>query len=307
MRALLIGTILCFAGTAFAEPEVIKLWPAGKVPGEKIDIGPEKVQEPKAGDKNPVVRITNVVDPTITVYRPEKNIDTGTAIIIAPGGGYSILAWEHEGTQTAEWLQKIGVTGVLLKYRVPRRPDQSKDQPPIGALQDAQRAISLVRSKSQAWGIKSDKIGILGFSAGGHLAAWASTNFDKRSYEPFDAADEASTRPDFAVLIYAGGLVGPTTNIDIGGNKIAYRPEQLAPEIRVSKLTPPSFLVHAADDKMENSIAYFQALRTNGVQAEVHIYGSGGHGFGMRRIDHPIAAWTARCEDWLRKQSYLAK
>ena len=296
MRAFLIGAAFCFAATTFAaEPEVIKLWLAGKVPGEKIDIGPEKVQEPKAGEKNPVVRIANVVNPTITVYRPEKNIDTGAAIIIAPGGGYSILAWEHEGTQVAEWLQKTGVTGVVLKYRVPRRPDQPKDQPPSGALQDAQRAISLVRSKSQAWGIKSDKIGVLGFSAGGHLAAWASTNFDKRSYEPFDAADEASARPDFAVLIYAGGVVSRSS------------PDQLAPEIRVSKLTPPSFLVHAADDKMENSIAYFQALRKNGVQAEVHIYGSGGHGFGMRRIDHPIANWTARCEDWLRKQSYLPK
>jgi len=277
---------------AAAEPQVIKLWP-GVAPGEKGDVGPEKAMEPKAGEKKPVLRIANVSEPTIAVYRPTKEKDTGTAVIIAPGGGYVILAYEHEGTKVAEWLADRGVTGVLLKYRVPRRADQPKDQPPVSVLQDAQRAISMVRSKAKEWGLKSDRIGMLGFSAGGHLTAWASTNYDKRSYEPIDAADEASCRPDFAVLIYAGGIVGKESA------------DQIKPEIRISKNTPPSFLVHAADDNAENSLAYVSALRKAGVSAELHLYASGGHGFGMRSIPHPAATWTARCEEWMRKQGYL--
>lgn len=294
-RYLALGLVLvasAFGRAAAEEPQILKLWP-GKAPGEKGDIGPEAPLEPKATEKNPVLRIGNVSDPTIAVYRPAKDKDTGTAVIIAPGGGYFILAYEHEGTKVAEWLAKNGVTGVLLKYRVPRRPDQPKDQPPISALQDAQRAVSLVRSKAKEWGLKPDRIGMLGFSAGAHLTAWTSTNFDKRSYEPIDAADEISSRPDFAVLIYPGGIVGKESSA------------QIKPEIRVAKTTPPSFLVHAADDSAENSLAYMAALRKAGVSAELHLYGSGGHGFGMRPIPHPAATWTARCEDWMRKQGYL--
>ena len=281
---------------AAQEATVLKLWP-GKVPGEKGDVGAEKELPPKEGEKDPVKRITNVNEPTITIYRPAEAKYTGTAVIIAPGGGYNILAWEHEGTQVATWLNDIGVTGVLLKYRVPRRPDQPKDKPPVGALQDAQRAISLVRSKAKELGIRPDRIGMLGFSAGGHLTAWASTNYDKRGYEPIDAADEQSCRPDFAVLIYSGGIVNKQS------------PDQFNPEIRVDKGAPPSFLAHAADDGVspENSIRYFMALRKAGVPAELHVYGSGGHGFGMRKIDHPVAAWPARCAEWMAKQGYLTQ
>jgi acetyl esterase/lipase len=294
MRGWILALVLaCVAGRVGAdEPRTIKLWP-GNVPGETGKIGAEKSVEPKVTEKTPVTRVTNVTEPTITVYRPAKDKDSGTAIIVAPGGGYSILAWEHEGTQVAEWLNKLGVTGVVLKYRVPRRPDQPKDQPPIGALQDAQRALSLVRSKAKEWNLKPDHIGFLGFSAGGHLTAWVSTKYDKRAYDPVDAVNEVSARPDFAILIYPGGLLNKQS------------PDQFSPEIRVSKQTPPSFLVQAADDRPEGTIAYFQALRKNGVPAEMHIYGSGGHGFGMRPIPHPAASWTARCADWLTKQGYV--
>ena len=208
---------------------------------------------------------------------PCAKLVSDTAVIVAPGGGYNVLAWEHEGTQVAEWLNKIGVTAVVLKYRVPRRPDQPKGQPPIGALQDAQRAVSLVRSNAKEWGVNPEHIGFLGFSAGGHLTAWVSTNFDKRSYESVDAADKQSCRPDFAVLIYPGGVL------------VKGHPDQLTPELRVSKETPPSLLVHAADDHPESSITYFQELRKNGVQAEIHVYGAGGHGFGMHRTGNPSA------------------
>jgi acetyl esterase/lipase len=223
----------------------------------------------------------------------DPSAPSDSVVIVAPGGGYNILAWEHEGTQVAEWLNKIGVTAVVLKYRVPRRPDQPKDAPPIGALQDAQRAVSLVRSNAKEWGLNPEHVGFLGFSAGGHLTAWVSTNFDKRSYETVDAADKLSCRPDFAVLIYPGGVL------------VKNHPEQLTPELRVSKETPPSFLAHAADDHPESSITYFQELRKNGVQAEMHIYGAGGHGFGMHRTGNPAASWTDRCADWMKKQGYV--
>jgi acetyl esterase/lipase len=296
MRLPLTVTVVAailVANTVSADPpQTHKLWP-GKVPGEKGDVGPEKTLEAKPTEKNPVLRITDISEPTITIYHPAKDKDTGTAVIVAPGGGYYILAYEHEGTTVAEWLAREGVTAVLLKYRVPRRADQPKDQPPISALQDAQRAISVVRSKSKELGLKSDKIGMLGFSAGAHLTAWASTNDEKRSYEPVDAADKESCRPDFNILIYPGGIVGKES------------PDVIKPEIRVTKQTPPAFLVHAADDSAENSLAYVAALRKNGVPAELHLYASGGHGFGMRPIPHPAATWTGRCADWMRKQGYI--
>lgn len=271
-------------------PQIVKLWP-GKVPGETAALPPEGFAPSKTGGKS--TSITNISEPTIAIYRPKKADEAGTAVIVAPGGGYNVLAWEHEGTQVVDWLNERGVTAVLLKYRVPRRADQPKDKPPVGALQDAQRAVSLVRSKAKELNIKN--VGFLGFSAGGHLTAWVSTSYDKRAYEPIDAADEQSSRPDFAVLIYAGGVVSKTS------------PDQINPEIRVTAQTPPSFLVHAADDSFQNSIAYFRALRENKVQAELHIYGSGGHGFGMRAIPHPARTWTVRCEEWMGKQGFLSQ
>ncbi|HXG09775.1 MAG TPA: alpha/beta hydrolase [Gemmataceae bacterium] len=274
------------------KPLVLDVWP-GPAPGETGSIGEEKVQESKPGEK-PVKRLTNVSKPTLTIFRPAKDADTGAAVVICPGGGYNILAWDLEGEEVAAWLNSIGVTGIVLKYRVPRRPDQPKDQPPIGPLQDAQRALSLVRSKAEEWGINPQRLGILGFSAGGHLAAAASTNFDQRAYEPIDGIDRVSCRPDFAVLVYPAYLANKEKSA-------------LMPELRVSAKTPPTFLVHAGDDRIpaEGSVLFYLALKKAGVPAELHVYASGGHGFGLRPSEQACSRWPQRCEDWLRNQSLL--
>jgi acetyl esterase/lipase len=284
---------LASAVCAADKPLVLDVWP-GKAPGETADIGAEKFMEDKPGQKSNVKRLTNVSKPTITIFRPEKDKDTGAAVVIAPGGGYHILAWDLEGEEVATWLNSIGVTGIVLKYRVPRRADQPKDKPPVGPLQDAQRAMSLVRSKAPEWGIDPNRIGILGFSAGGHLAASTSCNFDQRAYEAIDATDKASCRPDFTILIYPAYLVAKD-NIE------------LSPEIRVRKECPPTFFAHAADDgvKADNSVQMFLALRRAGVGAELHVYGSGGHGFGLRPSKHACSSWPKRCEEWLRSQGTL--
>jgi acetyl esterase/lipase len=270
----------------------IDLWP-GPAPGEEGSIGEEKAE--RKGGEGAIRSVTNVTKPTLTVYRPAKAKDAGAAIVVCPGGGYNALAWDHEGEQVARWLNSIGVTAAVLKYRVPRRPGTPRDQPPPQALMDAQRALGLVRSRADDWGIDPKRVGILGFSAGGHLAAWAATNADRRTYEPVDAADRASCRPDFAVLIYPGGVVRRGT-------------DRLAPEIRVSAESPPMFLAHAGDDRVsaENSVYLYLALKRAEVPAELHVYASGGHGFGLRPSDKPCSTWPKRCEEWLRDRKLLA-
>jgi gluconolactonase len=272
-------------------PPVLNVWPK-VAPGEKVDIGEEKATPAKGRDA--ITSITNVSKPTLTIYRPTKEKNTGCAVVIAPGGGYNVLAWEHEGTMVGEWLQSIGVTGVLLKYRVPRRADQPKGEPPVGALQDAQRAISVTRANAKEWGIDPNRIGMLGFSAGGHLTAWTATNADKRSYDAIDDTDKVSCRPDFAVLIYPGGLVGRETG-------------ELWPEIRVSKDTPPCFFALAYNDNgpLNGSLKMIAALKKAGVSAEMHVYSEGGHGFGMRAGEKPHTTWPKRCEEWMRTGGFL--
>jgi acetyl esterase/lipase len=270
-------------------PRVLDVWP-GKAPGVTGQPSPGKIKEQKHGGGT-IQIVSDVSQPTLTVYRPAKEKDTGAAVLICPGGGYNILALDLEGQEVAAWLNSLGVTGIVLKYRVPRRKDQPPHQAP---LQDAQRAMGLVRSRAREWGIDPQRLGILGFSAGGHLAAAASTNFDKRTYELLDEVDRVSCRPDFTVLIYPAYLTGK---------------DGLAPEIRVTAQTPPTFLAHAANDPIgpENSIALFGALRKAGVPAELHIYESGGHGFGLRRSKHPCSTWPQRCADWLRSRGHLEK
>jgi acetyl esterase/lipase len=272
-------------------PTTLDLWP-GAVPGETKPIGEEQVKK-KAGTEA-ITSITNVSKPTLTISRPPADKNSGVAVIVMPGGGYNNLAWEHEGTMVSEWLNSIGVTSVILKYRVPRRPETPKGQPPIQALMDAQRAISLVRSHASDWGIDSKKIGVLGFSAGGHLAAWSSTNSDKRAYETIDDAEKTSCRPDFTVLIYPGGITKGAS-------------DQLAPEIQVSKDSQPTFLAVATDDNGPaiGSAAYYLALKRAGIPAELHVYASGGHGFGMRTGNRPANTWPKRCEEWMREQGIL--
>jgi acetyl esterase/lipase len=289
--AVVIGAAVPVPCLADDKPLTVDLWPA-KPPGEAGTIGEEKTVVPKPADAFPVKTLTNVTHPTLTVYRQAKDKDTGAAVIVAPGGGYFILAWDLEGEEVAHWLNSIGVTGIILKYRVPRRTGTAPTAAPPQAEMDAQRAVSLVRSKAGEWGIDPKRIGMLGFSAGGHLTAWTATNYDRRSYEAADDVDKVSCRPDFTVLVYPAWLTK--------GN-------DMAPDIRVSKQTPQTFLAHAANDpiSVDSSVMMFQALRKAGVAAELHVYASGGHGFGLRVSRGPAATWPARCADWMKDRGLL--
>ncbi|MFL5338711.1 MAG: alpha/beta hydrolase [Gemmataceae bacterium] len=296
MYRLALIAMLMLAPGAFAAdgPLVLDVWP-GKPPGETAEIGPEHFLEQKPNEK-PVQRLTDVSKPALTVFRPARDQNTGAAVLIAPGGGYNILAWDLEGEEVAKWLNSIGVTGIVLKYRVPRRPSDEKNKPPIGPLQDAQRALSLVRSKAGELGIDPQRIGMLGFSAGGHLTAATATNFDKRAYDALDEIDRVSCRPDFAVLVYPAYLVENGT-------------VQLRPDIRVTKDSPPAFFAHAGNDGVsaENSVGMYLALKRAKVPAELHVYASGGHGFGLRPTDSPSSTWPRACAHWLRERGLLKR
>ena len=300
--ALSLAASLAAAWQAFEvdKPQVVPVWPAG-APEEGGTLGLEKVlMSPKLTRQQvevtePTKMVTNVTKPTITVYRPAKNGDTGTAILICPGGGYWNLYWQLEGEEVASWLNSLGVTAIILKYRVPRRPDEPKGEPARRPLQDAQRAVSLVRSKAKEWGIASDRIGMIGFSAGGHLALATATSFDKRSYAPIDALDQISCRPDFAILAYSGYLK-------------AKDGDELASGLRIPAGTPPVFMAHGGNDIVsspEHSVVMYLALKRAGIPAELHIYATATHDFGARPSDHPCSGWTQSCAAWLRHQGFL--
>lgn len=270
------------------EPDVtMQVWP-GVAPGE-VEGPNEESLRPDTGDS--IDRMGDVTVPQLYVYKPSPETDTGAAVVICPGGGYHILASNLEGTEVAEWLNSIGVTGIMLHYRVPRRPDRPKHEAP---LQDAQRTLRLARANADEWGIDPDRIGILGFSAGGHLSATTATNGDLPAYEPIDEVDDLSCRPDFAVLVYPAYLYDEE-------NEAFYE------EIRVSDTTPPVFFAHAGDDRIScvNSIRMYMALRELGVQSELHVYGHGGHGFGLRPTENPCTDWPDRCASWMARIGLL--
>jgi acetyl esterase/lipase len=284
------------SGSAYAaeSPEVISIWPKD-APGEQGNVSEEKdTTSAKDGlvAGKPVVRLGNVSHPTLAIYRPPKNKDTGTAVLVCPGGGYHILAMDLEGTEVCEWLNSIGVTGALLKYRVPARAGQERHAAP---LQDAQRALGILRQRAKDWNLDPKRIGVLGFSAGGHLAATASTNFEKRNYEPLDAADELSCRPDFVILIYPAYLT------------VKNNSSKLAPELNVSEKTPPTFIAQTQDDAVgvENSEVYAMALQKVKVATELHVYPSGGHGYGLRASEKTVTTWPKRAEEWMRAAGWL--
>jgi acetyl esterase/lipase len=284
------------------EPMVVKLWP-GKAPEEPGTIGPEKVHMSKQNTKDqvevtePTRLITNVTDPTITLVRPPKDKDTGASVLICPGGGYWNLFWQLEGEEVAAWLNEQGVTGIMLKYRVPRRPDEPKGIPSRRPLQDAQRAVSLVRSKAKEWNLDPDRIGMVGFSAGGHLVIATATSFEKRTYEPIDDVDKISCRPDFGIAVYSGYLKDKDK-------------DTLSPGLHVPAKTPPIFLAHGGDDLIstpEHSVFMYLALKRAGVSAELHIYAKAAHDFGVRQSEQPCTTWTQSCAAWMRHQGFLKK
>jgi acetyl esterase/lipase len=281
-------------------PQVVELWP-GEVPDEVGNIGAEKtllsprLDRKKVEVTEPTRMVTNVSKPTLTIYRPAKEKDTATAVLICPGGGYWNLYWQLEGEEVAAWLNSLGMTGIILKYRVPRRPDEPKGEPARRPLQDAQRAVSLVRSKAREWGIDPERIGMVGFSAGGHLAIATATGFPKRTYKPIDDIDKISCRPDFAILVYPGYLKAKDR-------------DELSEGLSIPAGTPPVFLAHGGADIIsspEHSVVMYRALKRAGIPAELHIYASAAHDFGVRPSEQPCSTWTRSCADWLREQGFL--
>ncbi|MDQ6701360.1 MAG: alpha/beta hydrolase [Acidobacteriota bacterium] len=287
-------TLLFTGALTAADPEILKLWPNG-VPGGIGEMGAEAdTTTPKEGlvAGKRVIRLGNVSEPTMTIFRPSQQTGAGSAVLVFPGGGYRILAMDLEGTEVCEWLKSLGITAVLVKYRVPAGKTSPRQKAP---LQDAQRALGLVRFHAKEWHIDPDRIGVAGFSAGGHLAAALSNNFDQRTYDVTDESDRVSCRPDFALLIYPAYLT-----VKDEGDKIA-------PDLPVSARTPPSFLVQAEDDgvRVENSLFYYLALKNAKVPAEMHLYSHGGHGYGLRATEATVTSWPKAAEVWLRSSGFI--
>jgi acetyl esterase/lipase len=275
----------------------IPLWPDGAPQVRSADGGPEVTGTGKkqvAG--RPWIYADRVTRPTITVYSPER-ANSGAAVVVFPGGGYFVVAMDLEGTEACDWLTSRGITCVLLKYRVPcDRVGPYRDC--ATALEDAQRAVGMVRARAAGWQIDPDKIGVLGFSAGGHMVAAISTHFEGRRYPAVDEADKVSCRPDFAIALYPGHLAVPEKNF------------VLNPDLQVTSQTPPTFLLHAYDDPVdpvENSLVYYAALRKAGVPAEMHVYAKGGHAFGLRRTESTITEWPKVVEDWLKTMGVIER
>jgi acetyl esterase/lipase len=294
----------CHTGAAQEKPLVVELW-TDKVPDEPVGvIGAEKVvMSPKLDRKQVEVTestrmITNVTRPSITIYPPPRELDTGAALIICPGGGYWNLYWELEGEEVAAWANSHGMTGIILKYRVPRRPDEIKGEPAWRPLQDAQRAVSLVRSRAAEWGIHPDRIGMIGFSAGGHLSIATATRFEKRTYEAADDVDKISCRPNFAIMAYSGYLK-------------AKDKDELAAGLVIPKETPPVFLVHGSEDLIsppDHSVMMYLALKRAGIPTELHIYADTSHDFGIRHADgRPYTHWPDACIAWMKQMQLLGK
>jgi acetyl esterase/lipase len=296
MRALLTLAAILLAIPAGAQwppapgHNVFTLWPNG-APDATPAAGPEQdTSTPTTGNiaGRPLIRLGNVSTPTLTLYRPTA-ANTGAAVVVFPGGGYSILAIDLEGTEVCDWLTARGVTCILLKYRVPNSGPYPKSPQ---ALEDAQRGLGIVRQHAAEWQIDPHRVGVLGFSAGGHLAAAIGTHYTQRLYPAIDAADQQSCRPDFAIVIYPGYLANP----DATGHFT------FSPDIPVTADTPPTFLLQAEDDgaHVENAVDYFLALKTFKVPTELHVYANGGHGYGLRRTALPVTAWPDLVDTWLK-------
>ena len=297
---LLIGMNL----NILAQNKTIALWDE-KIPGEILSVNYE---EKEIYSENELQSTSNVKIPTLTIYTPNEISANGTSIIIFPGGGYSHLSMNKEGKKIAKWLNSLGITAFVLKYRMPS--DEIMKDKSIGPLQDAQEAVRMVRRNAKKWNLDTNKIGVIGFSAGGHLAATLSTRYEEKTYE---STDNTSSKPNFALLVYP--VISMNTAITNKGSKeklLGLNPSQeltdkFSSELHVNSTTPPTFIVHASDDKsvpVENSINYYLALKNMKIQAEMHIYEKGGHGFGLGIID-TSKNWTNDCENWLKSNNYI--
>ena len=276
----LLGRGFSSGDSSGEEGRVLEIWPEGHLGEKAVSRG---IVEESRGDN--IIRLGHVEIPSMTIYRAAGE-GPHPCILVFPGGGFTILAMDLEGTEIAAWLNSQGITAAVLKYRVPMNRE--------GAFQDSQRAMSLLRHRAGSFGINPAKIGVIGFSAGGSLAGALCTNYESRAYSPIDAADKVSCRPDFAILVYPYLMAGRES-------------DSLAENIKVTPETPPAIMIHAQDDwvKAEGSILYFMALKKAGVPAELHIFPSGGHGYGLRKTEHAVTGWPELCNTWLK--TILAK
>lgn len=281
---------------------MLPLWP-GEIPNSTSSVEKEKIE------KNNITWVTKVQEPNISVYMPSGQNRTGQAVLICPGGGYSGLAYDWEGTDIAKWLNSKGIVGVVLKYRLPGSASVKESYK--APLQDAQRAMRLIRAHASEWGVDQEKVGVIGFSAGGHLASTLATAFDEKFTFEKDSIDNLNARPAFAALVYPVITMkndfthaGSRKQL-LGENPSGELVEKFSNELQVSSATPPVFLVHATDDEVvpvENSLRMYEALKENNVLAEMHIYPSGGHGFSLALNKAYLQGWTERLYDWLKMQ-----
>lgn len=292
--------LLFLAKISLAQNHIIPLWEGTPPLQKEMDLKEEAVHEG-------ILRISNVQQPTIEVYLPTKQIATGEAVVIFPGGGYGILAYNWEGTDFAKWLNSQGIAGIVVKYRLPI--SKSLTDPKEVPLLDAQRAIRLVRHHASDWNINPEKVGIMGFSAGGHLASTLSTQYEHSIDRDMDSIDQLSARPDFSILVYP--VITFNDRFTHGGSKknlLGEKPdpklvERFSNELNVNENTPPTFLVHAQDDQavpLENSTLYYQALHANQVKASLHIYPTGGHGFAFGMGRGAVENWRDTLLDWIK-------
>ncbi len=300
MKRLIGGFIFILIITsAYCQDIELPLWPHG-VPNS-IETDEHEIRE-----KGEILVVRNVQEPSISVYLPAKRHATGQAVIICPGGGYNVLAYDWEGVDVARWLNSKGIAAIVLKYRLPVSASVVvRHEAP---LQDAQRAMKMVRFYAEDWNINENQIGIMGFSAGGHLASTLGTKFDHNTLTPVDRIDSLNSRPDFMILVYP--VISFREEFTHAGSRKALLGDQDSPglrdfysgELHTSAQTPPSFLVHSGDDAgvpVENSIYFYQALKKNGVKAEMHIYPAGGHGYSLAIGRGHLQKWTDRLYDWL--------
>ena len=289
---LSIVFLVVWSTALIAEPKVVKVFPNG-LPADAVKLPEDRIAKLKAANTDE--RIAYVAEPTLTLYPAPKDVATGCGVVICPGGGYNILAWNKEGIELAQWFNKIGVSAAVLKYRVPRRTPDIHHEP----LQDVQRAIRLFRSMADEMRVDVNRVGVLGFSAGGHLTVMSGTKYDELAYPKSDAIDEISARPNFICPIYCAYL----------GNNYSDNKPELGDLVKITKETPPAFLAVTFDDvhRGVQSALLVAEYKKAGVPAEAHIYAKGGHGYGIRPTGNPVETWHHRLAEWLESSGWLTK